>query len=101
MCIKKSDGGFRSGNENDDRANALIVLSGLANETDYPMIKNILINTKNASPFYEKYVLEALVVMGEHESAIDRMLERYDLMIQDEGTTVWELWTLMRLILLQ
>lgn len=91
---QKEDGGFRSGEENDDRANALAVLSGLAKKEDYESIRNILVNTKNASPFYEKYVLEALSIMGYYDEAVTRMLDRYEAMIDDSGTTLWELWSL-------
>ena len=43
----------------DDRANALAVLSGLAKKEQYKTITNVLITTKNSSPYMEYYVLEA------------------------------------------
>ena len=74
----------------DDRANALLALSGLATEEDYPLISMVLSSIYEASPFCEKYVLEALCVMGEEELAIQRMLSRYDGMLKDEYDTLWE-----------
>ncbi len=76
----------------DDRANALLALSGLATEADYERIANVLRNTKEASPFTEKYLLEALCRMGYTEDAIIRMLDRYDPMLHDEWDTLWELY---------
>ena len=40
----------------------------------------------------EKYVLEALCLMGETAYSKERMLKRYQEMIQDEGSTLFELW---------
>lgn len=74
----------------DDRANAMLALSGLAKEEDYALISMVLSSIYEASPFCEKYVLEALCVMGEEELAIQRMLERYDPMLKDEYDTLWE-----------
>ena len=74
----------------DDRANALLALSGLAGEEDYELISMVLSNVYEASPFCEKYVLEALCVMGKEDLALQRMLNRYDGMLQDEYDTLWE-----------
>ncbi|MDR1092740.1 MAG: hypothetical protein LBL66_01165, partial [Clostridiales bacterium] len=91
---KKQDGGFRSGAKDDDRANALAVLGGLADPGDYAALIPILTNTKEASIYMEKFVLEALCVMGEYETAKDRILERYAPMLTDSYTTLWEGWTI-------
>lgn len=84
--------GFRSANSKnvDDRANAMLALSGLADESDYEQICAVLTSTCEASPFTEKYVLEALCVMGRVDLAVQRMLERYDPMLHDEWDTLWE-----------
>lgn len=74
----------------DDRANAMLALSGLATEEDYGVITMVLSGIYEASPFCEKYVLEALCVMGEEDIAIQRMLARYDGMLHDEYDTLWE-----------
>lgn len=91
---KQADGGFRSGTKNDDRANAVAVLSGLAGPDDYAAITDILKTTMYASPYMEKYVLEALCEMGEYDAAYERILTRYGAMISSSDTTLWELWSL-------
>lgn len=91
---KQPDGSFRSGSVVDDRANALAVVSGLAVESDYPAIKTVLATTTYASPYMEKYVLQALCEMGEYEAAYERMRSRYSAMIASDTTTLWELWSL-------
>lgn len=74
----------------DDRANAMLALSGLAEEQDYELITRVVMGTYQASPFIEKYVLEALCVMGRTDLALQRMQERYAPMLQDEYDTLWE-----------
>lgn len=44
----------------DGRANAIAIISGLADSDKYEVIKNILINEPHASPYMESYILEAL-----------------------------------------
>lgn len=47
----------------------------------------------HASPYMEKYVLEALCLMGEPALAQDRMKRRYAKMVNDaDYTTLWEGW---------
>ena len=84
--------GFKDPNSKyiDDRANAMLALSGLATEEDYDLISMVLSNIYEASPFCEKYVLEALCVMGKEDLALKRMLDRYDGMLKDEYDTLWE-----------
>ncbi len=76
----------------DDRANALAVLSGLAEKEQYDTIKNVLTTTKNSSPYMEYYVLEALCKMGEYEAARDRIKDRYEDMVNEDYSTLWEFW---------
>ncbi len=76
----------------DDRANALAVLSGLAEKEQYDIITNVLTTTKNSSPYMEYYVLEALCKMGEYEDARDRIKDRYDGMMSEDYSTLWEFW---------
>ena len=87
--------GFKSAKSKyiDDRANALLALSGLAGEEDFELICDVLMSTYEASPFCEKYVLEALCVMGREDLAIRRMLDRYSGMLSDEYDTLWEKFT--------
>ncbi len=76
----------------DDRANALAVLAGLANKEQYATVKNVLTTTKNASPYMEYYVLEALCKMGEYEAAKERIKDRYQGMMCEDYSTLWEFW---------
>ncbi len=89
-----TDRGFKSKDviKPDDRANALAVLAGLAEIEQYDTIKNVLINTKNSSPYMEYYVLEALCKMGEYEAARDRIKDRYEGMMSEDYSTLWEFW---------
>ncbi|MCH5162045.1 MAG: hypothetical protein J1G38_00970 [Clostridiales bacterium] len=92
----KKDGGYTSGTKYDDRANAMAVVAGLADLTDkaeYDGILNVLKTVKGASPYMEKYVLEALAQMGEYDACLERMLDRYDAMIKDVDSTLWEVWS--------
>ena len=86
--------GFRSDDAKkcDDRANALAVLSGLAEKEQYDTILNVLTTTKNSSPYMEYYVLEALCKMGEYEKARDRIKDRYEGMVNEDYSTLWEFW---------
>ncbi len=86
--------GYRSpeNQEYDDRGNAVAVLSGICPEENYGKIKDVLFNTRNASPYMEYYVLEALCKMGEFSLAEKRMCQRYDEMINEDYSTLWENW---------
>ncbi len=74
----------------DERGNAMLALSGLAGEEDYELICRVIMSTMEASPFCEKYVLEALCVMGRPDLAVQRIEIRYAAMVTDETTTLWE-----------
>ncbi len=89
-----TEDGFKSKDvrKPDDRANALAVLSGLAGKEQYDTITNVLTNTKNSSPYMEYYVLEALCKMGEYEAAYDRIKDRYEGMMSEDYSTLWEFW---------
>ena len=76
----------------DDRANALAVLSGLAEKEQYDIVLNVLTTTKNSSPYMEYYVLEALCKMGEYEKASERIKDRYADMVNEDYSTLWEFW---------
>ncbi|MCR5207636.1 MAG: alpha-L-rhamnosidase N-terminal domain-containing protein [Eubacterium sp.] len=89
-----TDSGYKSDGvkKPDDRANALAVLSGLAEKEKYGVITTVLKETENASPYMEYYVLEALCKMDEYGAAKERMLRRYEKMTDDGGSTLWEKW---------
>ena len=76
----------------DDRAQAMAVVSGLARKEKYPVIIKLLGEEFHASPYMEKYVLEALCMMGEEKCAIDRMKKRYEKMLGYDYTTLFEGW---------
>ena len=78
--------------EADDRANALAVLSGLAEEDKYPFILEVLKTKENSSPYMEKYVLDALCEMGYIDEAIERIKKRYKEMVDYDYATLWEYW---------
>ena len=86
--------GFKSDDvkKPDDRANALAVLSGLAKKEQYKTITNVLTTTKNSSPYMEYYVLEALCELGEYDLAKDRIKDRYQDMMCEDYSTLWEFW---------
>lgn len=89
-----TENGFKSEDAKhpDDRANALAVLSGLAEKEQYDIITNVLTSTKNSSPYMEYYVLEALCKMGEYEAAKERIKDRYEGMVNADYSTLWEFW---------
>lgn len=76
----------------DDRANALAVLAGLAEEWQYDTIVNVLTSTKNSSPYMEYYVLEALCKLGRYDEAVARIKDRYEDMVKEDYSTLWEFW---------
>ena len=83
--------GYRG--ETDDRAQAMAVVSGLATKDKYKALTQVLQVERHASPYMEKYVLEALFQMGEADLALQRMKERYGRMLDySDYTTLFEGW---------
>ena len=78
--------------QTDDRAQALSVVSNTLPSELYPKISSFFENSFHSSPYMEKYVLQALCMMGNHQQAIDRMKNRYGAMIDSHLTTLWEGW---------
>jgi alpha-L-rhamnosidase len=76
----------------DDRANAMAVLSGLAQTQHYAGIRTVLTQRTFASPWMEKFVLEALCLMKSDSLALVRMKSRYTTMVNANYTTLWEVW---------
>ena len=76
----------------DDRGQALAVVAGLAKQEQFESLAKVLQRQFHASPYMEKYVLEALLRMGKTDQALDRMLKRYEAMIDSPITTLWEGW---------
>ena len=79
--------------QTDDRAQALAVVSGLADQDKYPAILKILQKEEHASPYMEKYIFEAMFIMGYEKEALKRFKERFDKMVNNkEFTTLFEGW---------
>jgi len=76
----------------DERGHGLAVLFGLAEPIQYPAIKQVFNRSFNASPYMEKYVLEALFKMGDAAAALSRMKSRYQKMVNSPLSTLWEGW---------
>ncbi len=76
----------------DDRANALAVIAGLVPEERYPAIRLVLTIEEHASPFMERFVLEAFFLMGFDDDALRRMTHRFGPMVYDASSTLWEKW---------
>lgn len=79
--------------QTDDRVQALAVLAGIADSSKYDSIYATLQKEFHASPYMEKYVMEALFKMGYGEYAIERMKTRYSPMVDKyDYTTLFEGW---------
>lgn len=77
----------------DDRANALAVVAGLAKPEQFPALLEVFRQQEHASPYMEKYVLEALCLMDQPAFAQDRIKRRYAKMVEHpDYTTLWEGW---------
>lgn len=78
--------------ETDERGHALAVLAGIVEPEKYEAIREVFATEYHASPYMEKYVLEALFKMGCAAEACTRMKQRYRAMIESPLTTLWEGW---------
>lgn len=76
----------------DDRVQALAVVGGFLPADLHPVIRTFFKEQYHASPYMEKYVLEALCLMGYHKDALERMKKRFDKMVSSPLTTLWEGW---------
>ena len=70
----------------------MAIVSGLATADKYPALFETLKKEYHASPYMEKYVLEALFKMGHADFAIERMKSRYAKMLGYDYTTLFEGW---------
>ncbi len=82
--------GYRSGNELDERANTMAVISGLADPSRWDTIGKILESQVNCGPYFERWVLEALCRTNKPDQALLRMYKRYKCQIQSGISTLWE-----------
>ncbi|MDP4292080.1 MAG: alpha-L-rhamnosidase C-terminal domain-containing protein [Bacteroidota bacterium] len=77
----------------DDRAQALAVLAGLADKDKYPAIFELFKTQEYASPYMEKYIMEALFQMGYEDYALNRTKSRFNEMVNHpDYTTLFEGW---------
>ncbi len=77
----------------DDRVQALAVLAGVADKTKYPELMKTFKTQFWSSPYMEKYLMEALFIMGKADYALARTQMRFDKMVRDENhSTLWESW---------
>jgi hypothetical protein len=81
------------GGATDDRAQGMAVVAGIAGPEKFPAIKKVLATEFHASPYIEKYILEALFLMNDAPAAIERMKRRYREMVDSPITTLWELFS--------
>lgn len=79
--------------ETDDRVNALAVLACVATEAQYEALFEVLKAEEHASPYMEKYVMEALFAIGHGDYALERERRRYDFMVNHpDHDTLFENW---------
>jgi alpha-L-rhamnosidase len=78
--------------ETDDRGNGLAIVSGLADSSKWPYIRELFEKTFHAGPYLEKYILESYFIMNDPQGGIERMKNRYGRMIASSLTTLWEGW---------
>jgi hypothetical protein len=70
----------------------MAVLAGLAQPGQFAGIRAVLTQRTFASPYMEKYVLEALCKLHSDSLALTRMKTRYSAMVNAKYTTLWEVW---------
>ena len=69
----------------------MVILAGLAaSDQGKQAALNVLYHVENATPYMEYYVLLALFSAGEPQQAMERMLRRYQPLIDNENSTLWE-----------
>jgi len=74
----------------DDRANGMVLLSGICPENRVEKIIDFLKETFLATPYMEYYILEGMCRTGYCREALERMLKRYDGLIENDNSTLWE-----------
>jgi glycogen debranching enzyme len=77
----------------DDRAQALAVVSGVADKEKYPALLKVFQTEEHASPYMEKYIFEAMMQMGYVQEALKRQEKRFAPMVNHpDFTTLFEGW---------
>lgn len=87
------DPGYKG--KTDDRVQALAVVSGLADRGKYGKLLDVFKTEFHASPYMEKYVFEAMMMMGYEREAIVRHKERMKFMVEHPYfSTLFEHWNI-------
>lgn len=89
--------GFYSSNKEqlkDDRANAIAIVSGIANSEYYnQIVDNVLIPNRFSSPHFEWLVEEAMCIAGRYEASLARMKDQYQSQVdKKEMSTLYEMF---------
>ena len=88
------DGFYSSNSEKfkDDRANAIAIVSGIANPEYYDQIvDNVLVPNRFSSPHFEWMVEEAMCIANRPKASLQRMKEQYQSQVDDTSlTTLYE-----------
>lgn len=71
----------------------MALLAGFAGKSQWGKVRDFLMERKGASPYMEKYIQEALLEKGYVKEALQRMKQRYAVMVESPLTTLWEDWT--------
>ncbi|MGJ8691811.1 MAG: alpha-L-rhamnosidase C-terminal domain-containing protein [Thalassotalea sp.] len=70
----------------DDRANAVAILFGLAEPSQYQQIvDNVLVPNQFASPHFEWMIYNAMAIAGRYDDALDRMKQRYGKQVDNKA----------------
>lgn len=79
----------------DDRVQALAVVSGLADKEKYKRLLDIFKMEFHASPYMEKYIFEAMMMMGYEHEALVRHKTRMKYMVEHPYfSTLFEHWNI-------
>ena len=89
--------GFYSSNAEklkDDRANAIAIVSGIANPKYYnQIVDNVLIPNRFSSPHFEWMVEEAMCIAGRYKASLARMKYQYQSQVdKEEMSTLYEMF---------
>ena len=77
----------------DDRVQALAVLAGIATPDQYEALYEVFRTEEHASPYMEKYVMEALFCIGHGDYALERTRKRFDFIVNHpDFDTLFEGW---------
>ncbi len=77
----------------DDRSNAMAFVANFVEPENYPKLLEVFKTQEHASPYMEKYVLQALFSMGYDDYALFRLQKRFSKMVDcPDYTTLWEGW---------